>query len=84
VTDHGPGIAAADRELIFERFYRGSLRGDVEGSGLGLPIAKRAIERAGGSLTLASTSAAGTTFRIELRADTIAERAAPQARPALP
>jgi signal transduction histidine kinase len=71
VTDHGPGIAAADRELIFDRFYRGSLRVDVEGSGLGLPIAKRAIERAGGTLTIAETSENGTTFVIRLRADLI-------------
>jgi two-component system OmpR family sensor kinase len=76
VSDCGPGIAVADRELIFDRFYRGTLRTDVEGSGLGLAIAKRAIERAGGSLTLAQTSQTGTTFRIVLRADTVADRAA--------
>jgi two-component system OmpR family sensor kinase len=77
VTDHGPGIALADRELIFDRFYRGTLRVDVEGSGLGLAIAKRAIERAGGRLTLATTSAHGTTFTIGLRADMV--RARPRA-----
>jgi signal transduction histidine kinase len=65
-----------DRELIFDRFYRGTLRTDVEGSGLGLAIAKRAIERAGGRLTLAATSSAGTTFRVVLRADTVVPRAA--------
>jgi signal transduction histidine kinase len=43
----------------------------VEGSGLGLPIAKRAIERAGGTLTIAETSENGTTFVIRLRADLI-------------
>jgi signal transduction histidine kinase len=73
IRDHGPGIAAADRELIFDRFYRGLLRTDVEGSGLGLAIAKRAIERAGGALSLATT-ATGTTFRIGLRADTVSAR----------
>lgn len=76
IHDHGPGIAANDRELIFDRFYRGSLRVDVEGSGLGLAIAKRAIERAGGTLTLAATSEAGTTFRIVLRTDTVVARPA--------
>jgi signal transduction histidine kinase len=74
VADRGPGISPDDRELIFDRFYRGSLRIDVAGSGLGLAIAKRAVERAGGTLTLASTSDAGTVFRIFLRADTIAAR----------
>jgi signal transduction histidine kinase len=76
VADRGPGIAEMDRELIFDRFYRGTLRTDVEGSGLGLAIAKRAIERAGGRLTLAATSSAGTTFRVVLRADTVVPRAA--------
>jgi signal transduction histidine kinase len=74
VGDRGPGIAEADRDAIFDRFYRGSQRVDVEGSGLGLAIAKRAIERAGGTIALASSSAAGTTFRIELRADTVLNR----------
>lgn len=74
VRDHGPGIAPADRDLIFDRFYRGTLRVDVEGSGLGLAIAKRAVERAGGTLELSSTSEAGTTFRVWLRADRLAVR----------
>jgi|GEM_PF-412154 len=69
VEDRGPGIAEADRTMIFDRFYRGEQRGEIEGSGLGLAIAKRAIERAGGSLTLAHSSSAGTTFRFMLRAD---------------
>jgi signal transduction histidine kinase len=69
ISDRGPGIAAEDREAIFDRFYRGRERGEVEGSGLGLAIAKRALERAGGSLALAETSPAGTTFAIRLRAD---------------
>jgi two-component system OmpR family sensor kinase len=74
VSDHGPGIAVADRELIFDRFYRGTLRVDVEGSGLGLAIAKRAVERAGGTLELTETSEAGTTFRVWLRADRLTVR----------
>lgn len=74
IRDHGPGIAAADRDLIFDRFYRGTLRVDVEGSGLGLPIARRAIERAGGTLALAETSESGTAFRLTLRADTVVAR----------
>jgi len=41
VTDEGPGIAAEERQRIFERFYRGSAsgrRGDTEGTGLGLAL----------------------------------------------
>jgi signal transduction histidine kinase len=37
VTDHGPGVAAGDREHIFERFWRGRGSHD-EGVGLGLAI----------------------------------------------
>ncbi len=69
ISDRGPGIHPEDRAGIFDRFYRGATRGEVEGSGLGLAIAKRAAERAGGELSLASTSEAGTTFVLRLRTD---------------
>jgi signal transduction histidine kinase len=69
VADEGPGIPPDDRSSIFDRFYRGTTRGDVEGSGLGLPIAKRAVERAGGTLTLDESSPHGTTFAFKLRID---------------
>ncbi len=83
VSDRGPGIPAEDREVIFDRFYRGTTRGEVEGSGLGLAIAKRALERAGGTLELAETSPAGTTFALHLRADRVRKPAArPQSAPA--
>ncbi len=69
IADEGPGIAAEDRDAIFERFYRGNTRGDVEGSGLGLAIAKRVVERAGGTLRLDPGVARGTCFVVVLRAD---------------
>jgi two-component system OmpR family sensor kinase len=74
VTDEGPGIHPDDREGIFDRFYRGATRGEVEGSGLGLAIAKRAVERAGGALTIAHTSPEGTTFSLRLRADQVQQQ----------
>jgi two-component system OmpR family sensor kinase len=74
VTDEGPGIHPDDREAIFDRFYRGATRGEVEGSGLGLAIAKRAVERAGGALTIARTSPEGTTFSLRLRADQVQQQ----------
>jgi two-component system, OmpR family, sensor kinase len=74
ITDHGPGIHPDDQKAIFDRFYRGAMRGDVEGSGLGLAIAKRAVERAGGTLSLATTSSDGTTFALRLRADQVRTR----------
>jgi signal transduction histidine kinase len=69
VSDEGPGIPLEECGSIFDRFYRGATRGDVEGSGLGLPIAKRAVERAGGTLALGETSSEGTTFVFKLRTD---------------
>jgi signal transduction histidine kinase len=55
VLDDGPGVAAEDRELIFERFHRGdrARSGATGGSGLGLAIARGLAERAGGRLGLA-------------------------------
>jgi len=70
IADAGPGMTAQDRERAFERFYRGSTRGEVEGSGLGLAIAKRAVQRANGRITLSSDVGRGTTVKIYLPAVT--------------
>jgi two-component system OmpR family sensor kinase len=66
VSDRGPGIASGEQQRIFDRFYRGESRGETQGFGLGLAIAKRAVERAGGKLGLESKLGEGSTFRIEL------------------
>lgn len=60
IRDEGPGIPAAERERVTERFYRGSGVA-AGGSGLGLAIAKQLTERWGGSLELASDGSPGTT-----------------------
>lgn len=51
VADDGPGIALAERALIFERFYRGSGHA-APGAGLGLAIVREAAQRLGGSVDL--------------------------------
>ena len=67
VIDSGPGIEAESRTRIFDRFYRAATAaGGAPGSGLGLSIAKGAVESSAGRLTLASTGADGSTFRITL------------------
>ncbi len=66
VSDRGPGISREEQLRIFDRFYRGESRGETQGFGLGLAIAKRAVERAGGKLVLESKLGEGSTFRIEL------------------
>jgi heavy metal sensor kinase len=63
VIDSGPGIGTDARARIFDRFYRGD--GVQEGgSGLGLSIAKGAVEANGGRLTLERSGPDGSTFRI--------------------
>jgi heavy metal sensor kinase len=65
VADQGPGIAAAHRERIFDRFYRideGRSRA-MGGTGLGLAIAKWAVEINGGRISVDSTDR-GSVFRI--------------------
>ncbi len=54
VRDSGPGIAAEDRDRVFDRFYRGRGAGGVRGSGLGLAIVKRIADRHGATVELAS------------------------------
>jgi signal transduction histidine kinase len=65
ITDRGPGIDAADRERIFEPFYRGRADGGHQGAGLGLAIAKGFIEANGGRIRVESVRP-GTTFMVEL------------------
>jgi two-component system OmpR family sensor kinase len=64
VADRGPGIPSTAATRVFDRFYRGTQR-DVAGSGLGLAIVKRAVERAGGTISL-DTSPNGSHFTVEL------------------
>jgi signal transduction histidine kinase len=67
VADRGPGIPSEHQARIFERFYRvDQSRARDQGFGLGLCIAKTAIERLGGNITLRSAPANGATFRIIL------------------
>jgi signal transduction histidine kinase len=53
VADNGPGIPLADRERIFERFYRG-VGHDVAGTGLGLAIVAQAVARLNGRIELST------------------------------
>jgi signal transduction histidine kinase len=68
VTDHGPGVPAAERERVFERFQRGSHDNGQPGFGLGLAIGRELAERMGGSLTLEQPDAPGARFVLRLPA----------------
>jgi heavy metal sensor kinase len=65
VIDSGPGISHEARERIFDRFYRAD-DANGSGTGLGLSLAKGAVEALGGHLTLAETGTTGTAFRISI------------------
>ena len=73
VEDDGPGIPAAEREKVFERFYRCKTAGpDIQGSGMGLALARAIAGRHGLSLDLAKSDG-GAKFVLaageELRGD---------------
>jgi two-component system phosphate regulon sensor histidine kinase PhoR len=65
VSDRGSGIARGDLSRVFERFYRGG-NVTVSGSGLGLPIAKRIVDRHGGRIQVRSTVGMGTDVEVTL------------------
>lgn len=68
IQDRGPGVPSEDHARIFDRFYRVDKARWREsgGAGLGLSIAKWAVEAHGGSIRLSSEPNQGCTFRISL------------------
>lgn len=67
ITDEGPGISTADKELIFNRYYRAGSSGR-EGWGLGLAISKEFIQAQGGSIRVESEPGKGSTFYFSIPA----------------
>jgi PAS domain S-box-containing protein len=68
VEDNGIGIETQYSERIFQMFQRLHERGKYEGSGIGLAIAKKIVERHGGEIWLASEPGRGTTFHFSMPA----------------
>ncbi len=66
VRDYGIGIPPVDQTSLFESFFRATNVGTIGGTGLGLTILKRAVDRHGGKIKVKSTEGAGTTFTITL------------------
>jgi signal transduction histidine kinase len=68
VTDTGIGIPAADRERIFERFFRTAVatRQVIPGTGLGLTITKAIVDAHNGTITVDSQEGHGSTFTVRL------------------
>jgi two-component system, sensor histidine kinase and response regulator len=81
VADTGIGIPAADREAVFERFFRteAATRRAIQGTGLGLTVTKAIVEAHQGSITVTSEEGHGSTFTVFL--PTSVDRTAPPAAP---
>jgi CheY-like chemotaxis protein len=70
VRDTGVGLSEEQLAGLFQPFNRvGAERSGVEGTGLGLVIARQLVESMGGRLDVCSTSGVGTTFSVHLRRD---------------
>jgi two-component system phosphate regulon sensor histidine kinase PhoR len=68
VADSGPGIPPAERERVFERFFRGDRARASGGTGLGLAIAKHVVEAHGGQIWVAPSDR-GAVLRFTLPAE---------------
>jgi len=67
IADHGAGIDELEQEMIFEKFYRGrNQRMTIQGTGMGLAIAKAIVELHGGKLGVRSQLARGSVFFFSL------------------
>jgi signal transduction histidine kinase len=77
VADNGPGIPAADRDVVFDRFRQlGDPMGDKpEGVGLGLAISQRIVAQHGGRIWIEDAEGGGAVFKIRLDAARAAQPA---------
>ncbi len=69
VEDHGPGVPVAERDHLFERFYRGSRAGQrstSEGTGLGLSLVAEHVRLHGGTVSIEDAPGGGSRFIVEL------------------
>jgi two-component system sensor histidine kinase KdpD len=67
VADRGPGIEEMELNLIFDKFYRGKdQRYIVQGTGMGLPIAKAIVEAHGGTMGVTTQLGCGSVFSFSL------------------
>jgi signal transduction histidine kinase len=68
VADAGAGVAHADRERIFDKFFRvdSPVTRGVRGTGLGLYIVRELVTRMGGQVWVESNGGAGSVFVVEL------------------
>ena len=68
VRDHGPGIPAEERSLVFDLFYRGSTAGKSIGTGIGLATVRKIARLYDGQVRIEETPGGGSTFVVEFPA----------------
>ena len=61
VRDNGPGIPAAARERVFEKFFRAGNAQGRQGTGIGLTISRGLVEAHGGRIWIEGTPGGGTS-----------------------
>lgn len=66
VKDSGIGISEEDQQRLFQRFFRATNAGNVQGTGLGLHIVKKYLELIGGSIEMKSSINKGSTFILDI------------------
>ena len=82
IADTGIGIPAGEQGMLFSQFFRSSLsvKGEYQGAGLGLAVAKRIVDLHDGTIGIASVEGEGTTVTVSLPAAALP--AAGRTRPA--
>jgi two-component system sensor histidine kinase QseC len=67
VADNGPGVPESERDIVFDKFYRGrNAQRSESGSGLGLAIVKSLVDLHGGSVRVEDSLPRGARFVVEL------------------
>jgi len=66
IRDEGIGIPEEDQKHMFDRFFRASNAGNVQGTGLGLNIVKRYVELLGGNISFSSRYGKGSIFTVQI------------------
>jgi signal transduction histidine kinase len=66
VRDHGPGIAPAERQQVFERFHQAHTRRHFGGMGLGLYVSRELVELHGGTIAIEEPEGGGSRFVVRL------------------
>jgi signal transduction histidine kinase len=76
VADQGPGVPAAERERVFDKFFRGERTKGTSGTGLGLAIARTLVELHGGRIHVEERAGGGARFVVSVPHERVPAEAA--------